>query len=138
MAKKKRKQQNPGQVIIPVGHPNPPEPHEVDVAMILARHYQTTVEFIVPVDDYKRKSADIIMLGVEWEIKCPTGKSKYTMQEQFRRASKQASSIVIDARRTKLKYADIEKSVFFELRKRPYIDKVVLIDKSEKVIEIQL
>ena len=87
MAKNRQKQKNPGQIIIPVGHPNPPEPHEVDVAMVLARHYQTTVKFIVPVDDYKRKSADIVMLNVEWEIKCPTGKSKYTIQEQFRRAS---------------------------------------------------
>ena len=106
--------------------------------MVLARHYQTTVEFIVPIDDYKRKSADLVMLGVEWEIKSPTGKSRYTIQEQFRRASKQAYNIVIDSRRTKLKYQDIEKSVFFELKKRPYINKVVLIDKSEKVIEIQL
>jgi len=138
MAKKKRKHTNPGQVIIPVGHPNPPEPHEVDVAMVLARHFQSTVEFLIPVDDYKRKSADIIMLGVEWEIKCPIGKSKYTIQEQFRRASKQAISIVIDTRRTKLEYESIEKSVLFEMKKRPYIKKVILIDKQEKVIEIRI
>ena len=138
MGKKKNKRVNSGQVIIPAGHPNPPEPHEVDAAMVLARHYQTTIEFIVPVDDYKRKSADIVMLGVQWEIKSPTGKSKYTIQEQFRRASKQAKNIIIDSRRTKLKYEDIENSVFFELRKRPYINKVILIGKSEIVIEIQL
>jgi len=46
MASKKDRKQNPSQVIIPLGHPNPPEPHEIDVAMILARHYQTTVEFL--------------------------------------------------------------------------------------------
>ena len=138
MGKKKNKRDNSGQVIIPAGHPNPPEPHEIDVAMILARHYQTSVEFLIPVDDYKRKSADIVMLNVEWEIKSPIGKSKYTIQEQFRRASKQAKNIIIDLRRTKLKYSEIEKSVHFELRKRPYINKVILIAKSEKVIEIQI
>jgi len=138
MVKKKRKQKNPGQVIIPMGHPNPPEPHEVDVAMVLARHYQSTVEFLVPVDDYKRKSADIVMLGVEWEIKCPKGMSKYTIQDQFRRASKQAKSIIIDTRRTKLEYEIIERSVLFEIKKRPYIKKVVLIDKLEKVVEIHI
>ena len=105
--------------------------------MILARHYQSTVEFLIPVDDYKRKSADIVMLNVEWEIKSPIGKSVYTIQEQFRRASKQAKNIIIDSRRTKLKFKDIEKSVHFELKKRPYINKVILIDKSEKIIEIQ-
>jgi len=137
MIKKKDKQLNLGQVIIPASHPNPPEPHEVNAAYVLARHYQSTIEFLIPVDDYKRKSADISMFGVEWEIKCPTGKSKYTIQEQFRRASKQAKNIIIDTRRTKLKYNIIEKSVFFELRKRPSIKKVVLINKFEKVVEIQ-
>ena len=59
MIKKKIKLFNPGKVIIPVGHPNPPISHELDAALVLSQHYQTTVEFIVPVDDYKRKTADI-------------------------------------------------------------------------------
>jgi len=138
MVKKKRKQLNPGQVIIPASHPNPPEPHEVDVAWILARHFRCTVEFLTPVDDYKRKSADIAMLGAEWEIKCPVGKSKYTIQEQFRRASKQAKNIIIDMRRTKLEDESIEKSVLFEMKKRPYIKKVILIDKFDKVIHVHI
>jgi predicted phage-related endonuclease len=138
MGKKKNKHKNSGQVIIPAGHPSPPEPHEVDAALVLASHYQSTIEFLVPVDDYKRKSADIVMLGIEWEIKSPIGKSKYTIQEQFRRASKQAQHIIIDTRRTKLEYANIEKSVLVEIKKRPYIKKVILIDKFEKVIEINI
>ena len=136
MAKKKGKQQNLAQVIIPLGHPNPPEPHEVDVAMILARHYQTAVEFLIPVDDYKRKSPDIVMLGVQWEIKSPKGTSKVTIKNQFQRASKQARNIVIDTRRTKLKYESIEKSVLFEMEKRPYIKRVILIDNRKNVIAV--
>jgi len=123
VAKKKYKKIISGQVIIPAGHLNPPEPHEVDAAFILANHYQTDVEFLIPIDDYKRKTADIKMLGVEWEIKCPAGNSKYTIQEQFRRASKQAKNIIIDTRRTKLEYKNIEKSVSFEIKKRPYVKK---------------
>jgi len=137
MGKKKDKQLNLGQVIIPGNHPNPPMPHEVDVALILARHYKTTIEFIVPVDDYKRKSADIVMLGVEWEIKCPSGTSKSTISGQFQRALKQSKNIVIDTRLTKLKFEEIEKRVFNEIKKRTNIKKVVLIDKYEKIIEIQ-
>ena len=30
MGKKKRQKANPGRVILPVNHPNPPEQHEVD------------------------------------------------------------------------------------------------------------
>ena len=136
MAKRKDKNQNPGQVTFSVSSPNPPLPHEIDAAWVLAYHYRSTVEFITPVDDYKRKSADIFMLGVEWEIKSPTGKSKYTIQEQFRRASKQAKHIIIDTRRTKLKYDFVEKCVVFELSKRPSIKRVILIDKKKKVVEI--
>ena len=136
MGKKKSKRDNLAQVIIPLGHPNPPEPHEVDAAMILARHYQTSVEFLIPVDDYKRKSPDIVMLGVQWEIKSPKGISKVTIKNQFQRASKQARNIVIDTRRTKLKYESIEKSVLFEMEKRSYIKRVILIDNRKNVIVI--
>ena len=136
MAKKRERKVNLAHVNIPLRHPNPPEPHEVDVAMILAIHYQTTVEFLVPIDDYKRKSPDIVMLGVQWEIKCPKGTSRVTIKNQFQRASKQARNIVIDTRRTKLKYESIEKSVLFEMEKRPYIKRVILIDKRKNVVAI--
>jgi len=137
MGKKKRKQSNLGQVVIPVGHPNPPQQHEVDVAKVLACHYQTTVEFLVPIDDYKRKSADIKMLDVEWEIKCPKGSSKLTIMRQFQRASKQSNNIIIDSRHTKLNYDSIEKSVIFEMNKRPYIKKVIIIGKLNNVVAIK-
>ena len=140
MFKKKRKETktiNSCQVIIPISHPNPPEPHEVDVAMILARHYQCTVEFLIPVDDYKRKTADIVMLGVAWEIKSPLGASKSTIGNQFQFATKQSRSIILDTRRTKLAYDDIVKKVLFEINKRSSIKRVVLIDKSGVVVEIK-
>ena len=57
MSKSKDKQVNPGQVIFPVNHPDPPQQHEIDVAYILARHYRTAVEFLIPVYDY----ADVII-----------------------------------------------------------------------------
>ena len=137
MRKKKGKQLNPGQVIIPVGHPNPPEPHEMDAAMILARHYQATIEFLAPVDDFKRKTADVKMLGVIWEIKCPKGASKSTIGTQFSRASRQSKNIVLDTRRTKLEYERIEKKVILEVKQRTALNKVILINKSGKVIEMK-
>ena len=136
MVKKKGKQQNPGQVIIPTSHPNPPEPHEIDAAWVLARHFRCTVEFLIPVDDYKRKSADIVMLGVEWEIKSPHGASKSTIGNQFQYASKQARNLILDTRRTKLDYAIIENRVLVEIKKRPAIKRVLLINKSGVVIEM--
>jgi len=116
MDKKRTKNKNRGQVIIPGNHPNPPLPHEVNIASVLAHHFQTIVKFLVPIDDYKRKTADIVMLGVEWELKCPTGASRATIGNQFRRASKQAANIVLDTRRTKLDFDTIKKSVLFEMK----------------------
>ena len=137
MFKKKRKDENLGQVIIPTNHPSPPVQHEVDAAFILARHYQTVVEFLIPIDDYMRKTADLKMLGVEWEIKCPTGTSRSTISNQLRRASKQSMNIIIDTRHTKLRYNDIEKRVQFGMSSSSSIKKVILIDKSGKVVEFQ-
>jgi len=122
---------------MPVGNPSPPEPHEIDAAWILARHFQCTVEFLTPIDDYKRKTADIVMLGVAWEMKCPMGASKSTIRNQFRRASRQSKCIIIDTRRTTLEYSSIEKEMLFQIKERPYIRKVILINKFGKVVEIQ-
>ena len=137
MVKEKSKQTNIGKVIIPENLPTPPMPHEVNTALSLARHYQTRIEFLIPIDDFKRKTADIVMFGVEWELKCPTGTSKATIQNQFRRASKQAKNIILDTRRTKLKYEVIEKRVYIELKNHPNVDRVTLIDKKNNIIEIK-
>ena len=137
MSKKKKKQKNPGQVIIPVNHPNPPDENEINAAEVLARHYKCVVEFLIPSDDYLRKTADIVMFGSEWELKCPIKDSKSTIQNLFRRATKQSGQIIVDSRRTKLKYEVLENRVRFEVKKRPYIKKVILIDKFENIIAIK-
>jgi len=137
MRKKKNRELKIGQVIVPVGHPNQPEQHEIDAANALATHFQCTIEFLIPIDDYKRKTADIVMLGTLWEIKCPIGSSKSTIGNQFRVASKQARNIVIDTRRTPLEYESIEKTVLLELKNRPPVKRVILINKSGEIIAFQ-
>jgi hypothetical protein len=135
---KKDKRLYSGQVIIPAGHPNPPEPHEIEVAWILARHFNTTVEFLIPADDYKRKTADIVLLGVEWEIKSPTGKSRNTVGYQFRRASKQSKYIVFDGRRTPISDTAIQDRIRFEMAKRISIKRVLFVAKSSEILEAVL
>jgi hypothetical protein len=137
MSKKKRTQKKSGNILIPNNHPNPPSHIEMDIAMILSNHYQTDVEFIIPIDDYKRKSADIIMFSVEWEIKCPHGNSKSTIGNQLRWASKQSKNVILDTRHTKLSYDDIEKRVRLEISSKSSIRKVILINKFGKIVEVQ-
>jgi len=125
------------QVIIPTNLPNPPETHEVESAWILAKHYGHIVEFLKPVDDYKRKTPDFSMSGVLWEIKSPEGNSKATIGRILKRASKQSRNIVIDCCRTIMPDETITKALRFELSKRQQIKRVVLITKNKEIVEIQ-
>jgi predicted sulfurtransferase len=104
------------------------------VAWILARHYRTSVTFLLPIDDYKRKTADIVVQGVEWEIKSPIGRSKSTISNQFQMAVKQSLNIVIDARRTEIEDGKIEKAIMLEMKKRSEIRRVIMITKFSKVL----
>ena len=115
----------------------PPERCEIEVAWLLARHFKCEVEFLIPVDDYLRKTPDIKMLGIFWEIKCPIGSSKTTVGNQFKRATKQARNIIFDARRLRISDTEIERKVRTELLCRKSIRRLLLINKSEKVIEIK-
>jgi hypothetical protein len=124
-------------VIIPPNHPNPPEPHEVAAAWVVARHYSCTIEFLIPVDDYKRRTPDAVMLGVLIEIKSPMGNSrKNTVREQFERASGQGAAwLLFDGRRTQLTDSFLRKEIAKELVHRRRIKKVIYIDKSDAVFE---
>ena len=124
-------------VIIPDNHPNPPEDHEVEAAWILARHFSTVVEYLIPVDGYKTKTNDVEIDGIIWEIKSPTGNSKTTVGNQFKEASKQrARNIVFDSRRTKLKDSVVLSRVRFEMKRRRSVKRVLFIAKDENVVEI--
>lgn len=136
--KKKQPQEYLGNVIIPPSLITPPEQHEIDAALILSRHYKCSVEFLKPVNDYKRPTADVVIQGVIWEMKSPEGDSKKnTIERQFKKGTKQSRNVVLDTRRTKLDDLEIEKKVLFEVKKRTSIKKVIMINKSKKVIAIK-
>jgi hypothetical protein len=124
-------------VVIPNNHPNPPEDHEVMAAEILARHYNTVVLFMIPVQGYMTKTLDIAFEGLIWEMKSPIGKSRTTIGNQFKAASKQrAQNIVFDARRTALRDDVIRAGIRLEKNRRKSIKRIILITKEGRVEEI--
>jgi hypothetical protein len=125
-------------VIIPASHPNPPEAHEVEAAWILARHFSAVVEFLIPTDSYGVKTPDIVLNGLLWEMKSPTGSArKHTVKSQFDRATHQAArNLVFDGRRTKLQDKYLIKEIKRELTFRRRIRKVLFISKTKTVIAI--
>jgi hypothetical protein len=125
-------------VIIPSDHPNPPEPHEVEVAWILARHFNTVTEFLIPVEGYGVKTPDIVLLGLIWEIKSPEGNSKkHTIKGQFKKAKNKKRHMIIDGRRTKLKDSFIIDKIVFELETHRSVKKLLFVTKTEEVLVIK-
>lgn len=56
-----------------------PEKHELETANIFTK-LGKDVEFIAPSKTRKAKTPDVIIDGMNWEIKSPLGSSKYNIQ----------------------------------------------------------
>ena len=125
-----------GRVIIPIGMKPQPADHEKGVAKILADHYGCDIIFLEPRKGYKMKTPDIVMVGKEWEIKSPTGSSPQSIEQQFRKAKRQSRSIIIDTSRSHLDDKTMLQKVISEVRRRRRIKQVILVDKKDKVLEI--
>jgi hypothetical protein len=88
-----------GKTIIP--YDSLPESHELKTAHFFNK-LGYDVEFLIPLDQPNRKTPDIRMLGLEWEIKAPRGNGKHTIEHIFRKAVKQSRYIIIDLHFTKI------------------------------------
>ena len=121
-------------IIIPTNINPRPERFEIEAASIVAEYFGADAEFIVR---DTAKTPDVTINGTDWEIKSPLGKSKHTIETQLKRASKQASHVVIDARRCKLHIAKIRSQLRHHGAIKTHIKKIILITKAEAVEEIK-
>jgi hypothetical protein len=55
-----------------------------------------------PVQRKGARTPDIRMNGVEWEIKCPVGKSANTIKRAIKTALRQSKNIIFDLRGSKM------------------------------------
>ncbi|MBE5905020.1 MAG: hypothetical protein E7275_12165 [Pseudobutyrivibrio sp.] len=96
---------------------NPPEKHELATAKYFASLGKDIV-FIQPSNIPNVHRPDIVMDGIEWEIKSPQGKSRRTIQKNFCHAIEQSKNIIFDLRRTNLQedYCISELERQFEIR----------------------
>jgi hypothetical protein len=91
-----KKSIKPGKIIIPAG--TLPETHELETANVLAG-MGYDVEFLCPSGIKGSFSPDILCGGQRWEMKCPCGNSRHTLEKHFRKAEKQSKNIIFDLRR---------------------------------------
>lgn len=78
----------------------PPEQAEFETAKYFAE-LGKDVSFIKPSSIPNQHRPDIVMDGAEWEIKCPEGNSKRTIENNMRKALQQAHNVIFDLRHMK-------------------------------------
>ena len=79
----------------------PPEQAEFETAKYFAA-LGKDIAFIRPSAIPNQHRPDIRMDGVEWEIKCPLGDSKRTIENNMRKAIKQSHNVIFDLRHMRL------------------------------------
>ena len=117
-------------VIIPSSINPPPEQHEISAAQIISDFLKADAEFIVR---STRKSPDIQIGKIAWEIKSPTGKGKRNIERQLQLALKQSNNIVFDARRSKIHIFKIRSRLQYQANLTQSLKRLLLIMKTGKV-----
>ena len=93
------------------------------------------VVFIKPSSIPNTHTPDILMDGVEWEMKTPKGSSKRTIEICFRIAVKQSKYIIFDLRRIQLSDKQCLTKLEREFNARKYVKKLYVITKDEELIQ---
>jgi len=91
------------------------------------------VELISPV--LERKTPDIKMKKLFWEIKRPTANSKYTIQHAFKSALKQSPNIIFDLRSSKLHQEQALNRLKREFELSKGVKRLKVILKSQRIVD---
>ena len=108
---------------------SPPERSEFAVAKYFAALGKDIV-FIAPSAIPGQHRPDILMDGVEWEIKCPEGSSKRTIENNMRKALLQSRNVIFDLRQIKLAEKDCIQELEHQYSKRSQLRKMYIIKKD--------
>lgn len=125
------KTENTGNVIIPSN--THPWAHELRVAKILAST-GFVVEFL-PTSSIK--TADILLDGVEFEIKSPFTNKANTIDHMIRRAIRQSPNLIIDSSRMKnIREPQVKNLLINQARRAKQLKRLILVTKSGQIIDI--
>lgn len=112
----------------------PPEKHEFETAKYFSNLGKDVI-FLKPSRIPNTHTPDIIMDSVEWEIKCPQGNGKHTIETNFRNAIQQSYYLIFDLRRCKLPEKQSIKQLEKEFSSRAYLKKMYIIKKSGELLK---
>lgn len=121
-------------IIIPAGLN--PWSHELRVANILSLAGYT-VEFL---PTRSTKTADILLNGIEYEIKSPLTDKANTLEHILKRTLKQSPNLIIDSSRTngkKIRDDQIRKFLVSKARQHKQIKRMIFITRKGQIIDIK-
>ncbi len=111
----------------------PPEKNELETAKYFADMGKDIV-FIRPSSIPNHHRPDILMDGVEWEMKAPTGSGKRNIEYNFRKAVTQSKYIIFDLRHVKLSEQQCISQLEKEFSMRSYLRKLYIIKKNGELL----
>lgn len=111
----------------------PPEKNELETAKYFV-DMGKNVTFLRPSSIPNQHRPDILMDGVEWEIKAPTGSGKRNIEYNFRKAITQSKYIIFDLRHVKMPEQQCIAQLETEFSKRPYLKKLFIIKKTGELL----
>lgn len=107
-------------------------PHEMRVAKILAMAGHS-IEFL---PENLQKMPDILLDGIEYEIKSPKTASSNTLEHLLKKGLKQCSNLIIDTSRAKMRDDKMRDFLVAQMRKTKQIKKMIMITKRGRIIDI--
>lgn len=113
-----------------------PEKHELMTASYFADMGKNIV-FIRPSNLPEIYRPDIIMDGVEWEIKSPIGNVRKSIIRNFQKAAKQSRYIIFDLRRIALDEKQCISILEREFEARKHVRKLLVICKDETLLKYE-
>jgi len=123
-----------GSVIIPAGLDI--WDHEIRTAQVFARDGHT-VQFMVADQGYRRKTADVLIDGVAYEIKSPKADKLSAIERNLKRATRQSSNIIIDSRRmSKIHDTTIQSFLAQKLKQQKTIKMLLFVNRKHQIIDI--
>ena len=111
----------------------PPEKNELETAKYFSALGKDIV-FLRPSSIPNTHTPDILMDGVEWEMKTPLGNSKRTIEVCFRKAVKQSKYIIFDLRKVQLPEKQCITQLEKEYNSRSYLKKMLVITKNGELL----
>lgn len=96
-----------------------------------------TVEFILKSEQDFTKSPDVLIDGVQWEIKSPTTAKLKQIQNNLIKANRQSRNIIIDSQRVRrVPDHKIQQYLLTRFKREKTIDRLLFVNRRREVIDI--